>query len=87
MPRPLRVFLCHASQDKPAVRKMYAYLKQHGIQPWLDREDLLPGQDWEIEIPKAIFNSDVILVCLSPNSVNKEGYVQKEIVFALDKAM
>ncbi|MBI3169799.1 MAG: TIR domain-containing protein, partial [Chloroflexi bacterium] len=85
--RPLRVFLCHASQDKPAVRKMYAYLKQHNIQPWLDRENLLPGQDWQIEIPKALFSSDVILVCLSKNSVNKEGYVQKEIVFALDKAL
>ena len=87
MPRQLRVFLCHASQDKPAVRKMYTYLKQHGVQPWLDREDLLPGQDWEVEIPKAIFTSDVILVCLSKNSVNKEGYIQKEIAFALDKAL
>lgn len=87
MPRQLRVFLCHASQDKPAVRKIYTYLKQHGIQPWLDQENLLPGQDWEIEIPKALFSSDVILVCLSKNSVNKEGYVQKEIAFALDKAL
>lgn len=87
MPRPLRVFLCHASQDKPAVRKLYLYLKQHGVQPWLDREHLLPGQNWEVEIPKAIDTSDVILVCLSKNSVNKEGYVQKEIAFALDKAL
>lgn len=87
MPRQLRVFLCHASQDKPAVWKLHRYLKQHGISPWLDQADLLPGQDWEVEIPKAIFTSDVILVCLSKNSVNKEGYVQKEIAFALDKAM
>ena len=85
--RPLRVFLCHASQDKPAVRKLYRYLKQHGIQPWLDQEDLLPGENWEVEIPRALNNSDVILVCLSKNSINKEGYVQKEIVFALDKAL
>ncbi len=87
MPRQLRVFLCHASQDKPAVWKLHRYLKGHGISPWLDQADLLPGQNWEVEIPKALFNSDVILVCLSKNSVNKEGYVQKEIVFALDKAM
>ena len=87
MPRQLRVFLCHASQDKPAVRRLHRYLKQHGISPWLDQMDLLPGQNWEVEIPKALFNSDVILVCLSKNSVNKEGYVQKEIVYALDKAM
>ncbi len=87
MPRPLRVFLCHASQDKPAVRKLHRYLKQHGIEPWLDELDLLPGENWEVEIPRALNASDVILVCLSKNSVNKEGYVQKEISFALDKAL
>ena len=85
--RPLRVFLCHASQDKPAVRKLHRYLKQRGVQPWLDELDLLPGENWEVEIPNAIFSSDVILVCLSKNSVDKEGYVQKEISFALDKAL
>ncbi|MFZ5821841.1 MAG: SUMF1/EgtB/PvdO family nonheme iron enzyme [Chloroflexota bacterium] len=84
--RPLRVFLCHASQDKPAVRKLHRYLKQRGVQPWLDELDLLPGENWEVEIPNALFASDVILVCLSKNSVDKEGYVQKEITFALDKA-
>ena len=85
--RPLRVFLCHASQDKPAVRRLHRYLKQHGIEPWLDEIDLLPGENWEVEIPRAIDVSDVILVCLSKNSINKEGYVQKEISFALDKAL
>ncbi len=87
MTRPLRVFLCHASQDKPTVRKLHRYLKQHGIEPWLDEIDLLPGENWEVEIPKALNASDVILVCLSKNSINKEGYVQKEISFALDKAL
>jgi TIR domain-containing protein len=85
--RPLRVFLCHASADKPKVRKLYSYLKKRGVQPWLDKLDLLPGQDWPTEIPKVIFSSDVIVVCLSKNSVNKDGYVQREIVYALDKAM
>jgi formylglycine-generating enzyme required for sulfatase activity len=85
--RPLRVFLCHASQDKPAVWKLYRYLKQRGVKPWLDQADLLPGENWEVEIPNALFSSDVILVCLSKNSVDKEGYVQKEISFALDKAL
>ena len=85
--RPLRVFLCHASQDKPAVRKLHRYLKQHGIKPWLDEIDLLPGENWEVEIPRALNTSDVILVCLSKNSVNKEGYVQREISFALYKAL
>jgi tetratricopeptide (TPR) repeat protein len=52
----------------------------------LDEIDLLPGQYWRIEIPKAVRQSDVVLICLSSSSISKRGYVQKEIKFALDAA-
>ena len=85
--RYLRIFLCHASPDKPAVRQLYAKLKGDGFEPWLDEESILAGQDWELEITKALRACDVIIVCSSRQSVNKEGYVQKEIRFALDRAL
>lgn len=85
--RPLKVFLCHASTDKPKVRELYRYLKKRGIQPWFDEEDLVGGQNWQVEIPKALATSDAIIICLTKNSVDKEGYIQKEIKFALDKAL
>jgi hypothetical protein len=81
----LRIFLCHASEDKEAVRALYRKLLQPGFAPWLDEEKLLPGQDWDAEITKAIRASHVVLVCLSQRS-EKRGYVQKEIVRALDVA-
>ena len=84
--RHLKVFLCHTSADKPAVRDLYRQLEKDGVDAWLDSEDLIPGQNWQIEIPAAVQDSDVVLICLSENSVNKEGYVQKEITFALDRA-
>jgi hypothetical protein len=83
-PKPLRVFLCHASGDKPVVRDLYRKLSQSGYTPWLDDEDRLPGQEWEREIPKAVSASDVVLVCLSYASASKQGFVQKEIRLALD---
>ena len=83
---PLRIFLCHSSGDKPAVRNLYQRLSGEGYDPWLDEEDLLPGQEWELEIAKAVKTSDVVIVCLSHKAINKSGYVQKEIEFALDKA-
>ena len=86
-PRPLRVFLCHSSGDKPAVRELWERLRiEEGIKPWLDEEDLLPGQDWGREIPKAVKASDVVIVCLSRSATSKAGYVQKEIGYALDVA-
>ncbi|CAG0931645.1 Serine/threonine-protein kinase Pkn1 [Thermoflexales bacterium] len=82
----LRIFLCHSFADKPAVRELYQRLQADGFEPWLDEEDLLPGQDWQREIPKAVRNSDVVIVCLSKGSITKAGYVHKEIKFALDVA-
>lgn len=84
--RRLKVFLCHSSNDKPTVRDLYRHLLADGIAPWLDEEDLLPGQEWEKAIPKAVKSSDAVIVCLSRGSITKAGYVQKEIKFALDAA-
>ena len=85
--RPLKVFLCHASTDKPKVRELYRYLRRRGINPWFDEEHLVGGQDWQVEIPKALATSDAIIICLTKNSIDREGYIQKEIKFALDKAL
>jgi hypothetical protein len=83
--RKLRVFLCHSSQDKPIVRELYQRLNAEGwIDPWLDEEKLLPGQDWDIEIEKAVASADAVIVCLSNSSMTKEGYIQKEIRKVLD---
>lgn len=82
----LRAFLCHSSGDKAAVRDLYDRLKADGFDPWLDEESLLPGQDWALEIPKAVRASHVVIVCLSKSSITKEGFVQKEIKYAMDVA-
>ena len=84
--RSLKVFLCHASGDKPTVRRLYKRLVMDGLDAWLDQEKLLPGQDWRLEIPKAVREADVVVICLSNKSITKEGYIQKEIKFALDIA-
>ena len=86
--RPLRVFLCHSSSDKPIVRELYQKLSAEGwMDVWLDEEKLLPGQDWDYEIERALDKTDAVIVSLSTGSVSKEGYVQKELRFVLDIAL
>lgn len=86
--RKLRVFLCHASQDKSSVRRIHRSLTKVGwIDPWLDEEKLLPGEDWNLEIDKTLETTDVVLVCFSNHSITKEGYVQKEIRKVLDVSL
>lgn len=81
----LQIFLAHASEDKSQVKKLYQRLKQAGYKPWLDEENLLPGQNWPDEISKAIENSHIFIACLSSQSVSKRGYVQREFRQALNK--
>ena len=81
--RNLRVFLCHAHADKVAVRELYRRLKEQGVEPWLDDKALLAGQLWQQEIPKAVAQSDVVIVCLS-EEFTRAGYRQREVKLALE---
>jgi formylglycine-generating enzyme required for sulfatase activity len=78
-----RIFLAHAREDKPQVRKLYADLKARRLDPWLDEVDLMPGQIWKTEIPNAIRHAEMFLACLSRQSIEKRGYVQREFRQAL----
>jgi hypothetical protein len=80
------VFLCHSAGDKERVRELYRSLTADDIKCWFDEEDLLPGQDWDYQIRKAMRASRHVVVCLSKSSVTKTGYVQKELRRALDLA-
>lgn len=82
--RPLRVFLCHASQDKSAVRELNERLKSEDwLDPWLDEEKISLGQHWTTVIEDALDAADIVIVFLSNNSVRKESFVQRELNYAL----
>lgn len=76
--RKLKVFISYASQDTPKARELYQRLSDDGFTPWMDRMNLRPGDQWKVVMEQAINESDVIVACLSNNSINKEGYIQEE---------
>ena len=85
--RPLEVFFCHSKKDGERVKLLYEALKKESdINPWFDQINLLPGDNWDQEIEKAVKNSDVVIVCLSEQALTRDGYVHKELRIALDTA-
>jgi phosphoglycolate phosphatase-like HAD superfamily hydrolase len=86
MPRPLRIFISYATQDSAAAHAIESWLRGKGHEPWMDTSQLLVGDKWQLEIKKAIASADVVVVCLSRQSVNKTGYVQKELKLILEAA-
>lgn len=85
--RKLKVFLCYAPGDRTAVRELYRQIAaEAGTEPWMDVYDILPGEDRDLAIEKALEDTDIVIVCISNKSIGKEGPHQKEITDALKKS-
>jgi len=48
------VFLCHNSTDKRIIRQINVELKKADLKTWLDEEQILPGQQWQVELENQI---------------------------------
>ncbi len=78
------VFISYAREDEAVALRVFKDLEAHGHNPWLDRKRLLAGDRWELSIRNAIKNSSHIIVLISVHSTNKKGFVQKEMLYALE---
>lgn len=84
--RKLQVFLSYAREDSSCVNRIVRYLYEYNVDIWFDQEKLIGGQNWKLEIRKAIRKSDIVVVFLSSHSVTHRGFIQKEMRLALDEA-
>jgi formylglycine-generating enzyme required for sulfatase activity len=85
MSRGKKVFISYARVDREHASRLYADLEKAGLEPWLDEESIRAGENWKAAIDRAIGESDFFLALLSSRSVDKKGYVQKELRRALDE--
>ncbi len=80
----MQIFISCSPEDESTARRLYKDLKQHSLNPWLDQEDLLPGQNWKNGIRQAIRESAYFLTLISAKSVSEKGFVQKQQRMALE---
>jgi len=78
------IFISYAHRDLVHAKRLYAKLQKDGHKPWLDKECIIPGSDWECSIEYAIRECEYFIALLSQHSLEKRGYVQKEIKYGLD---
>lgn len=79
-----KVFISYAKEDFDFAEKLYNYLEDNDFRPWLDKKSILPGQDWNFTLRKALREANYIILLLSNTSVQKRGYIQREFKLALD---
>jgi hypothetical protein len=81
-----QVFVAYVEEDLALARRIRDGLEAAGCSPWLDKDKLLPGQNWPRAIERAIEISDAFVACFSPRSIAKRGQFQSELRYALDCA-
>lgn len=65
MPKP-RVFISYSSRDGDWAQAFAQSLEKFGLEVWIDRLNLVPGQAWPATFEKALRESDVIAVVVNP---------------------
>ena len=76
------VFMSAAREDMHRVVPIYRALADAGLRPWLDVQNLVPGERWELAIDTALKTADVFVPFMSPKWNSRE-YFKKEIAAAL----
>ena len=79
-----KIFISYAREDYGIAKKLYDDLKAGGVDPWMDKFDLLPGQKWKSAVSSAIKSCQYFLLLLSSTSVSKQGFVHKEMRLAVE---
>jgi TIR domain len=78
----LKVFLSYAQSDGKWARELSEHLEAAGFEVFDPIGQLLPGDNWSLEIGKALDDSQAMVVLISPAAV-QSSWVQREIQYAL----
>ena len=81
-----RVFIAYVEEDLAAAIKLFDCLVAAGLDPWMDKKKLLPGQNWPRSIETAIGSVHYFVACFSRRSVSKRGTFQCELRYAMQCA-
>jgi hypothetical protein len=84
---PGHAFISYVREDRKRVDRLQGILEAAGIKVWRDTANLWPGQDWKIEIRRAITaDSLAFIACFSENSQSRsKSYQYEELILAVEE--
>jgi hypothetical protein len=80
------VFISYVSDDVSSVEKLERDLRALGVNGWLDKKRLKPGQRWRDELRRAIREGAAFIAVFSNASESRErSYMREELNLAIDE--
>ncbi|RKT84183.1 TIR domain-containing protein [Saccharopolyspora antimicrobica] len=81
-----RVFVSYSRRDFHFAEAAVAVLRTDGLDPWLDVQRLVPGEDWATALDDALADADALLLLASPAALASE-HVRREWTSAVERGI
>jgi TIR domain len=73
----IKVFISYSRADKAFASDLVLGLAACGFAPYIDRQDIAAGEDWEKRLAGLISEADSIVYVISPDSLTSENCAQE----------
>ena len=81
----MKIFLSYASPDRAIAQSINRALLDQGHDVFFDREDLSPGEEFHIQIRRAIEAADLFVFLISEHAIDAGSYTLNELEIAEKK--
>jgi len=78
----MKVFISHSSPGTFLARSIATGLRKEGLDVWLAENEILPGDNWALQVAQALNGCDAMVALLTPDTL-QTGNVQSEMGFAM----
>lgn len=73
----IKVFISYSRADKAFASDLVLGLAACGFAPYIDRQDIAAGEDWEKRLAGLITEADSVVYVISPDSLGSENCAQE----------
>jgi len=70
--RKLKVFISYSRKDADFAQELLAGLELAGFEPYLDKQDIAAGEDWQARLGRLIEAADTVVFVISRDAVTSE---------------
>lgn len=78
----MRIFLSHARKDAALALELAERLTRKGLTVWTPEEQIAPGDNWAKKIGKALEDSELMVILLTPKALESE-WLRQDIEYAI----
>jgi hypothetical protein len=78
----MKIFISYSHKDQKIAKELTSELAAAGMKVWLAEDEVLPGENFSLQVGKALEQSDAMVVLVSPDAIQSQS-VRHEIAYAL----